>query len=39
MAVRAGPEAIRISYDGGTVWFCSPGCRERFEAHPQAFAK
>lgn len=39
MGVRAGPEAIRVSYDGGTYWFCSPGCRERFEAHPQAFAK
>ncbi len=37
MAVRADAHAIQAVHEGHTYYFCSPGCRERFVAHPQAF--
>ena len=39
MAVRAAPDSIQATHEGHTYYFCSPGCRERFVAHPGAFIK
>jgi xanthine dehydrogenase accessory factor len=32
MEVTAAPPSPHVERDGRTVWFCSEGCRERFEA-------
>ncbi len=37
MAVRVDPQAISAQYGGQTYYFCSDNCRERFQAHPEAF--
>jgi YHS domain-containing protein len=32
MEVTAAEPSPHVERDGRTVWFCSEGCRERFEA-------
>lgn len=32
MAVTVMPETPRLSVGGGDVWFCAPGCRDRYAA-------
>jgi Cu+-exporting ATPase len=37
MSVRPGSAAGSAQHAGTTYWFCNPGCRERFQADPEAF--
>jgi protein SCO1/2 len=39
MRVRPGADVPQASVDGGTVFFCSRSCRDRFVAHPDAFTR
>ncbi|GAA4477402.1 XdhC family protein [Rhodococcus olei] len=32
MSVTVGPDTPRVDRDGATHWFCSAGCRDRFES-------
>lgn len=38
MSVAQGPAALNTEIDGVTTYFCSPGCRARFVAHPERYA-
>jgi xanthine dehydrogenase accessory factor len=38
MTVEIGPTTDTATYDTVTYWFCSAGCRRRFEAAPERFA-
>jgi xanthine dehydrogenase accessory factor len=38
MPVAAAPGVERLVHEGTAYWFCSPGCRSRFEAEPARFA-
>jgi len=37
MAVDVATARHRSTHDGRTYYFCSAGCRERFEADPARF--
>jgi YHS domain-containing protein len=37
MTVTADASGRPLAYAGSTYYFCSPGCRSRFEADPTAF--
>ena len=37
MAVSRGDVAGQSKYQGKTYYFCSPLCKERFDADPQRF--
>ena len=39
MKVRATPDALSASFDGGVYWFCADVCRDRFLRTPQAFVR
>jgi Cu+-exporting ATPase len=39
MAVSRADVAGSSSYQGRTFYFCSPACKERFDAQPQRFAQ
>jgi Cu+-exporting ATPase len=38
MDIDPATAAGREEYEGTTYYFCSPGCRERFQAEPERFA-
>ena len=38
MSVAAIPATLSAEVDGVTTYFCSPGCRARFVAHPERYA-
>jgi Cu+-exporting ATPase len=38
MAVDVATARHRSTHEGRTYYFCSAGCRERFEAEPARFA-
>jgi RND family efflux transporter MFP subunit len=35
--VRAKVKGLTSEHDGETVYFCNPGCKEKFEAEPEAY--
>jgi xanthine dehydrogenase accessory factor len=37
MTVATVPASERAEYDGRTVWFCGPGCRNAFLADPTRY--
>lgn len=39
MQVDPGKAAGKTEYQGKTYYFCSPGCKAKFEANPGQFAK
>ncbi len=38
MSVAASPASLNAEIEGVTTYFCSPGCRARFIAHPERYA-
>ena len=38
MTVETSPTARKREYSGETYYFCSEGCRQKFESHPAKFA-
>ncbi|MDQ6839738.1 MAG: XdhC family protein [Actinomycetota bacterium] len=38
MTVAAGTDALQVTHDGRTVWFCGTGCRQAFLADPAMYA-
>lgn len=38
MQVDEKSTEVRLEYQGATYYFCSPGCRERFQEDPEKFA-
>jgi len=38
MSVASSPATLNAEIDGVTTYFCSPGCRARFVAHPERYA-
>ena len=39
MKVRVTVDALHADFDGGTYYFCSESCRDRFTATPAAFTR
>ena len=39
MNVDEGKAAGKSSYQGTTYYFCSAGCREKFDRNPQQYTK
>ena len=39
MSVAEVPASLSAEHDGGTVWFCGPGCRDAFRADPARYAR
>ena len=39
MNVDPGKAAGTSIYEGRTYYFCSPGCKAKFDAQPQSYAK
>lgn len=39
MAVAEVPASLSAVHDGGTVWFCGPGCRDAFRADPARYGR
>jgi YHS domain-containing protein len=39
MTVTAGSTTDTASHGDAVYYFCSSGCRRRFEAHPERFAE
>ena len=37
MTVDPAKTTLRAELEGRTYWFCSPGCKRRFEANPAEF--
>jgi Cu+-exporting ATPase len=38
MQVEEESKAAQSSYRGTTYYFCSPGCKQRFDVNPQQYA-
>jgi Cu+-exporting ATPase len=38
MAVNVDKAAGTSTYDGKTFYFCSPGCKQKFDANPAGYA-
>ncbi|GAB3131265.1 XdhC family protein [Marisediminicola antarctica] len=38
MSVASSPASLNAEIEGVTTYFCSPGCRSRFVAHPERYA-
>lgn len=38
MIVIAADPTLRLEHEGATIWFCSGGCRARFEKEPERYA-
>lgn len=38
MDVAEGSAAATTEYEGRTYYFCSPGCKQSFDADPQRYA-
>lgn len=39
MTVDEQKPAGKSEYQGKTYYFCSPGCKSKFDQNPQAYAK
>jgi Cu+-exporting ATPase len=39
MTVKEDEAAATSEYRGKTYYFCSPGCKKKFDAHPEAYLK
>jgi Cu+-exporting ATPase len=39
MNIDPGKAAGTSNYQGRTFYFCSPGCKAKFDATPEAYAK
>lgn len=39
MQIEAADAAGQSEYEGQTIYFCSSGCKERFDANPTGFSK
>jgi xanthine dehydrogenase accessory factor len=39
MTVTAGPASRPLEYEGVSYYFCSPGCRARFESSPASYVR
>ena len=39
MSIDPGKAAGTSNYQGRTFYFCSPGCKAKFDAKPEAYAK
>ena len=39
MTVTAGPAGRPLDYEGVSYYFCSPGCRARFESSPPSYVR
>jgi len=39
MQVDPAKAAGKSEYTGKTYYFCSPGCKAKFDAHPEQYAK
>jgi YHS domain-containing protein len=38
MTIEESEAQFKSDYDGRTFYFCSDGCKEQFDADPEAFA-
>jgi YHS domain-containing protein len=39
MQVAPAKAAGQSEYGGKTYWFCSPGCKRKFDANPDQYVK
>ena len=39
MQVDENKAAVKSEYNGKTYYFCSPGCKTKFDQTPQQYAK